>query len=107
MNFKCLLTYFRGTNEFQIKVSPIHYAPFTVALNDNLQDARDKDCHDVKFEIFTLDSPIAVKYIEFHILSYFGSFSGGLQYFGFMGVAGGMIIFYKSNLQQEWPSDFP
>ena len=87
-------TNFRSTDKFEIKVSNATDGPFSSVVSDRMENALNKPCSDIKLEIFSLESPVEARYVEFHITSYF-DYSGGLQYFSFIGEYNGGMEFYS------------
>ena len=60
--------------------------PYDLVIEGNLENTLGKDCEDIYIEIFTPESPVKARYIQFFIITYHTTAkSGGLQYLGLMG----------------------
>ena len=74
----------RSSKEFKVYLGDQSSGPWTQVLHDTLEDSRQQ-----KDPLPILDFPITptkARFVKFELLSFYGNFGGGLQYFTIRGI---------------------
>ena len=73
----------RGTKDISVAVSTSSASgDGTVVASGSLTDlSTEADSCNVPVDNFLLGSPVQARYVKINLISYYGSFGGGIQYF--------------------------
>ena len=75
---KYLSSHCRATKEYNVSGSLRKDGPWKLLVQDQLNDTRGKPATLVNF---TFEEPAEIQFLRFDLVSYWGDFGGGLQYF--------------------------
>ena len=75
----------RLNNDKFFKNMDVYYlnedGPWETLLEEQLSDTKDKGSPPAPLLTFILEKPVKVQFLKFDLISYWGPYGGGLQYF--------------------------
>ena len=70
-----------ATKDFRVSGSLNEDGPWETLLEEQLSDTKDKGSPPAPLLTFTFEEPVKVQFLKFDLISYWGPYGGGLQYF--------------------------